>query len=86
VGQIACAIGHACAPDWHWLCRCGHCKHLAPIWDQAADKVAQEGLDVHFAKMDCTARAHYSICERCAVCVFVCGYVFVGTLLCSTAF
>jgi len=29
--------------------------------------VAQEGLDVHFAKMDCTVRAHYSICERYSV-------------------
>jgi hypothetical protein len=65
-------------PDWNWLCRCGHCKHLAPIWDQAADKVAQEGLDVHFAKMDCTVRAHYSICERCAV--YACLYVVMCVL------
>ncbi len=77
-GQRASAIGHACVPDWNWLCRCGHCKHLAPIWDQAADKVAQEGLDVHFAKMDCTVRAHYSICERCAV--YACLYVVMCVL------
>lgn len=43
---------------------CGHCKHLAPLWDQAAEQVAAEGLPVHFGKMDCTVRAHNSICSR----------------------
>ena len=63
--------GPVCVPELWWLGRCGHCKKLSPIWDEAADKVAEEGLDVHFAKMDCTARAHTSICERCSVCVCV---------------
>jgi len=43
---------------------CGHCKKISPIWDEAAEKVAAEGLAVHFAKMDCTVRAHSDICER----------------------
>ena len=43
---------------------CGHCKKLAPTWDEAADKAAAEGLAVHFAKMDCTARANSKVCER----------------------
>lgn len=43
---------------------CGHCKKIGPVWDEAADKAAEEGLAVHFAKMDCTVRAHNEICER----------------------
>ena len=44
---------------------CGHCKKIGPVWDEAADKAEAEGLAVHFAKMDCTIRAHNPICERC---------------------
>jgi len=31
---------------------CGHCKRLAPVWDEAAAKMTGK---VNFAKMDCTA-------------------------------
>jgi len=56
---------------------CGHCKKIGPIWDEAAEKVKAEGVDVHFAKMDCTVRAHSDICERYVVfrcwCVHACS-------------
>ena len=57
---------------------CGHCKKIGPVWDEAADKAAEEGLAVHFAKMDCTVRAHNEICERCVggcVCLCVRAYM-----------
>ena len=46
---------------------CAHCKKLAPLWDEASGKIAEEGLPVHLAKMDCTVRSHSSICERYGV-------------------
>jgi len=34
---------------------CGHCKKLAPIWDELADKVAETHPNLVIAKMDSTA-------------------------------
>ena len=38
---------------------CGHCKHLAPIWDTLADKFAAKN-QIHVAKVDCTV--HHDLC------------------------
>jgi len=38
---------------------CGHCKHLAPIWDTLADKFAANN-QIHVAKVDCTV--HHDLC------------------------
>ena len=42
---------------------CGHCKKLAPLWNELADHV-KENLsgDYHIAKIDCTNNE--AICEK----------------------
>jgi thiol-disulfide isomerase/thioredoxin len=37
---------------------CGHCKRLAPTWDELAGEVS----DAHIAKVDCTQ--HGSVCQE----------------------
>ena len=37
---------------------CGHCKKLAPAWDELANKVKPQNINV--AKVDCTA---YKVCR-----------------------
>lgn len=44
---------------------CGHCKKLAPTYDEVSTDPRLEGTDVHVAKVDCTAER--SVCERLSV-------------------
>jgi len=39
---------------------CGHCKKLAPIWDELADASKAEGISI--ARVDCTK--DYTLCTR----------------------
>jgi thioredoxin domain-containing protein 5 len=41
---------------------CGHCKRLAPVWDQLGQIVKDEKLPISIAKLDCTANS--KICEE----------------------
>jgi thiol-disulfide isomerase/thioredoxin len=34
-------------------CRCGHCKKLAPIYDEVATELKDQGSPVRLAKIDC---------------------------------
>lgn len=40
---------------------CGHCKHLAPVWDQLYHEHADQ---LNVAKVDCTAENSKEICEN----------------------
>merc|ERR1712070_999555 len=40
---------------------CGHCKKLAPVWDELA---ADHGENVNVAKIDCTDESNRPICSQ----------------------
>jgi len=44
---------------------CGHCKHLAPIYEQVATTLKTSSTDKHVAKVDCTK--HKDLCSRFGV-------------------
>ena len=46
------------------LCRCGHCKRLAPTWEKLADRYHDDDL-VEVAKVDCTVEK--ATCQRYGV-------------------
>jgi len=37
---------------------CGYCKQLAPIFEEAAQKIKQQNWDVRLGKVDCTTETH----------------------------
>ena len=40
---------------------CGHCKHLAPIWE---DFAANHQEEIHIGKVDCTADESKDLCSQ----------------------
>jgi len=44
---------------------CGHCKKLAPEWEKAADRLADEDPPIKIAKVDCPANS--DLCQKYGV-------------------
>lgn len=47
------------------LCRCGHCKRLAPEYEKAATALAGDDPPIPLAKVDCPANS--GLCSRFGV-------------------
>lgn len=52
-----------------FLFRCGHCKRLAPTWDDLAKKVVGS-TNINVAKVDCTLEDNKELCSLQAVIIF----------------
>ena len=46
-------------------CRCGHCKKLAPEYEQAATQLKKENPPIPLAKVDCPA--NQDLCQKYGV-------------------
>lgn len=42
--------------------RCGHCKRLAPTWEQLAEMLNEDDSNIRIAKVDCTTDS--DICKE----------------------
>lgn len=55
----------ACSRLFIALCRCGHCKRLAPEYEKAATALASDDPAIPLAKVDCPANS--GVCSRFGV-------------------
>ena len=55
---------------------CGHCKRLAPVWEELADKVYSQGYNFKIGRVDCTQQK--MACDRLDISGYPSLYVFEG--------
>lgn len=44
--------------------RCGHCKRLAPTWEELGTKLLDNKLGIVIAKVDCTQELSKDLCNQ----------------------
>ena len=60
-------------PRWR---RCGHCKRLAPTWEELA-KEFENNNKIAVAHVDCTQ--HRDLCSKAEVCRTARGWLAIGS-------